>query len=168
MSRKVNYFEAKNALPSNTACALADFGVNVVPVALGAVETRKAKSFWRDTESWKQGYQALCRFQEAILMSCADDLRQEIRAGRGLLDPQGPIPPIDADPWAIPLGSVAQVVGSLNTNGRSAALILASIEEKLGQQGLLNGVVAADVARIRQLLEPENDLPPDPPTEGEG
>lgn len=133
--RKVDYFEAARILPPGRGCVLADFDARLVPVTLSALETRKGRSFWSDSDDWSEALTELCRAQEALLMSCRDDIIQEIRHLRGSVPPNVP-----TDLQAYPVGTypgiqIADVVGSLNTNGESAARILADIRGILQTQG---------------------------------
>lgn len=123
-----------------------------VPMLLQDLEPRKAKSLWTSPEQWAIGYDAVCKQQEALLMGAREDIIREIRDTRGSI-PEGA--PTDLETYPVgtyPGIQIADVVGSLNTNGRSAASILASVESILQAQGEGEGGQLEALLQIVALL----------------
>lgn len=123
-----------------------------VPMLLQDLEPRKVKSLWTSPEQWAIGYDAVCKQQEALLMGAREDIIREIRSARGSIPPGEP-----TDLETYPVGSypgvaLADIVGSLNTNGRSAALILSSIETILQTQAEGEGGQLDALLQIVALL----------------
>lgn len=78
-----NYFEREQIAPDPTEGDIIDVPVRFVPMALSALETRKARSFWTTDEDWARGLNGLARMQWGMLMPFGEDLIREVRETRG-------------------------------------------------------------------------------------
>lgn len=130
-----NHSHPADLAPDSDECELFEVNPRYVPHHLASLEMIKGRPHWKTREDWQRGHVKIINEQWGLLMPCKDDIIREIREARGSIPPGEPT---DLDTY--PVGSypgvrLADVVGSLNTNGRSAALILASIETLLQAQG---------------------------------
>lgn len=138
--RLTNYFENELSLPDNPSFILADLPVALIPAALSALETRKGRSFWADTNEWDAGLDALNLFQVRLLMDATDRIVNEVRALRdGTTTPLPSRDPL-ADPYTLELTSLrdvnAQVSGQrleidaqLTAANETLQLILTAVQE---------------------------------------
>lgn len=152
MSKKVNHFEAARAISPIVDCDMFNLNPRITPSVLSAIETRKGRSFWVDFDNWQRAYDELCAYQWGLLMPCSEDLIKEIRSARGAIPENTNYGTEAYPPGLYPGIQLADVVGSLNTNGRSAALILASIETLLQNQEVSEDGQLEALARIVFLL----------------
>lgn len=131
---------------------ITDFNARIVPVALTALETRKARSFWATEEDFRRGYNEVCTLQRQLLMGGVDRIVSEIRALR-----QGDNTPIIAqdpllDPYTLNLIAVEDIVGSLNTNNDSAAFILSQIRTLLQASAENDAIDSETLAQIAAII----------------
>ena len=89
---------------------LADFSVEVVPFALGALEMRARKYIWASADDWKRGRRLIRELQVGLLMGGIDRLVIELRALRGGSYPAENWRDPSADPSAIGLSTIENIV----------------------------------------------------------
>lgn len=125
-----NYFEREQCAPEWEECELFTLPVRYVPMALSALETRKARSFWTSQDDWFRGLEGINRMQRGLLMPCGEDIIREIREGRGPLIPgtgstleEFPV----GDYPGFTLGDVARRIGPAGTD----------LSQQLGQANVL-------------------------------
>lgn len=129
--RLTDYFEDAQTVSAVTEHILADLNVNFVHIALGAIETRKAQSFWTDKVEWDRALDALCLFEERLLMDATDRIVSEVRALRdGALTPPEAIDP-SLNPYTLPLSSLRTIDNRLQTVGATIDARVAQVQDTL-------------------------------------
>jgi hypothetical protein len=123
-----------------------------VPLHLRDLEAWKSERLWPGAGNWPTAYDSLCKQGEALLMDVKEEIIQEIRHTRGVIGA-----PVPLDTETYPVGTypgiqLADVVGSLNTNGESAAFILGEIRGILLSQGQDEGDQLEALLQIVALL----------------
>jgi hypothetical protein len=139
MSRKIDYFVKSEVAPSADDTVLVCVPSRYIPQVISAIEGRKPRSFWASDDDYQRGYQALTRFQEALLMDATEQIIVEIRGVRG------PVPPATAfDLATYPVGSFPGfTLGTLNQALRTDTATVAQ----------LASTSSATLEAIRVLLE---------------
>ena len=77
------YFQRLVQIPVGTMGDIAEYDISAVPLFIGALETRKARSFYATEGDWLRGTLAINRLQRSLLMGAVRDLVIEIRGTRG-------------------------------------------------------------------------------------
>lgn len=77
------YFQRLVPVPNTTTGDMAEYDIRIVPLVVGSLETRKARSFFASEADWQRGTLSINRLQESILMGAKEDLIREIRGARG-------------------------------------------------------------------------------------
>lgn len=103
---------------------LADFSVEVVPFALGALEMRARKYIWASADDWKRGRRLIRELQVGLLMGGIDRLVIELRALRGGSYPAENWRDPNADPALIGLSTLGD--GILETSYVNEKLVIAN------------------------------------------
>ena len=146
MSKKVNHFEAERAYPQSVDTTLSLIISALIPATISALETRSSRSFWASDADYSRAYQAVKRQQWELLMDATDRIVSEIRATRMGTDTPVEMRNPAIDPFTIDLISLNDIVGSLNTNGKSAAFILEEV------RAILEATAAGDEESLGALL----------------
>lgn len=147
MGRSIDYFAPVLPFDGLKPVALCNVLGSVVPLMLDAIERRKGYVHWADRGIAAEAYNELSRQQWELIMDAKEDIIREIRHARGSI-PVGAETTLEAFPVGqFPGIQLADIVGSLNTNGRSAAAILDSIETILETQS------AGETGQLDALLQ---------------
>lgn len=152
MPRKVNYFEAEIQWPEATSYGLFDLEGNTIPTVIGAIETRKRRSFFSSSEDYIQGYSALSQFQWRLLVDAKEEIIIELRALRDSTESHAAY-----DTATYPVGlwpgiSMANVGNLLYNSPDSAAELLTQIRDALAVQQTTDGDQLAALLQIAALL----------------
>jgi len=152
LSKITNYFQSELVAPIETAGEIAEINARIVPIALTALETRKARSFWLTNEDYERGYNEITLLQRALLMGGVERIVREIRALRNgqttpLADEDYLLNPFDLD-----LFSIKDLGGFLATNGESAAFILATIRQLLIDSAANDAIDSEVLAQIAAIV----------------
>lgn len=115
------YFQKAVVIPDTTTSDLAEYDIRTLPLVVGALETRKASSFYASEADWLRGTLSINRLQKELLMGAKKDIIAEIRHVRGREG--GTLAELDID-----------VVGI----GLYAGTQLLDISTKLGPDGFTN------------------------------
>lgn len=147
-----NYFQSGLLAPLTTAGEIAEINARIVPIALTALETRKARSFWASEADYQVGYNEITLLQRALLMGGVERIVREIRALRNgqttpLADEDYLLNPFDLD-----LFSIKDLGGFLATNGESAAFILATIRQLLIDSAANDAIDSETLAKIAAIV----------------
>ena len=147
-----NYFQSGLLAPQTTAGEIAEINARIVPIALTALETRKARSFWESDADYAVGYNEITLLQRALLMGGVERIVREIRALRNgqttpLADEDYLLNPFDLD-----LFSIKDLGGFLATNGESAAFILATIRQLLIDSAANDAIDSETLAKIAAIV----------------
>lgn len=116
------YFQKLVQVPISTAGDIAEYDIATVPLIVGSLETRKARSFYASEGDWLRGTLSINRLQRNMLMGAVRDLVIEIRGVRGR-NGEGFA---DTDPDIVPIGlySGVQMNDILNKLGTTAGVTL--------------------------------------------
>lgn len=135
MPRKQNYYLGPLVGPEPETAILVSYPAEYVPVSLAVLEMRKNRALWLSDSDFSNGLQGINHAQWGLLMDARADIIEEIRHARGSI-PAGAALDLETYPvGTFPGIQLADIVGSLNTNGESAAFILAEIRTILQAQG---------------------------------
>lgn len=150
MTRKADHYWPPDVLSADEVCELINTDARLAPHTIRGLYIQTGRSFWVDRETWIEANTRLALQVERLLMPCGEDIIREIRAARGTIDPGVP-----TDLTSFPVGTypgvrTADVFGSLNTNGESAAFILSQIRDALRteQDGETAAVILKAIAGI--------------------
>lgn len=94
------FFQKDIALPSNVYSDLAEYDIAIVPLVVGALQTRKTRSFYTSQVDYESAYLKISRLQKALLMGAVRDLIIEVRQTRGFTGETL----ADLDPDLVPIG----------------------------------------------------------------
>lgn len=145
-----NYFEREQVAPDPLECEVVNVPVRYVPLALSALWTRQARSFWASDDDWYRGVGALNRYGWSLLMPCSDDIIREIREARGPLT-SGTGSGLDEYPVGdYPGYTIGDVARKLVVGGRSVAELQESANALLTQ--IRDGLYTDESGELTPLL----------------
>jgi hypothetical protein len=77
------YFQSQIEVLPEVESDIAEYSVQAVGLLIGALETRKARSFFVASPDWLEAYDQICELQRGLLMGAKRDIIKEIRSARG-------------------------------------------------------------------------------------
>lgn len=102
-AQTTQFFQSKVVVPLELDSDLAEYSIQSVPMLLGALETRKLRSFYASDADTKEAVEQITKLQKELMMGAKRDLIIELRDLRG--DYYGTI--TEKDPDIVAIGQYA-------------------------------------------------------------
>jgi len=147
------FFQSQIVIPAINFSDITEYDIAIVPLVVGALQTRKTRSFYASQVDYEAAYLKISRLQRDLLMGAIRDLVIEVRQTRGF--PGETIGDLDPDVVAIGLYPGTQLLDlstKLGPDGfTNLQLQLEGVNTKL-QTLIDSGGTPEDFADIISLL----------------